>query len=167
MPLPCGTAPPPAERSPCQLSPAILRRSSAVPVALTGSPVATCPAASGWSEHPLTLTPESLPLDPMTRTTPTVTITGLSGPRTVPAAWRGDRLAVNRPVLKDGLSTAPRTWVVTHLAIGYSMGTVSASQRAVIALAKAWDCPAAGLEALGRSRPPGDRPPGSDPARGP
>lgn len=84
----------------------------------------------------------------MPRTTPTVRITGLSGPRTVPAAWRGDRLAVNRPVLKEGLSTAPRAWVVTHVDIGYSMGTVKAPQRAVIALAKAWDHPAAGLEAL-------------------
>jgi hypothetical protein len=84
----------------------------------------------------------------MPRTTPTITITGLSGPRTVPAAWRGDRLAVNRPVLKEGLGTAPRTWVVTHLEIGYSLGTVNAPQRAVIALAKAWDHPAAGLEAL-------------------
>jgi len=84
----------------------------------------------------------------MPRTMPTITVTGLSGPRTVPAAWRGDRLAVNRPVLKEGLSTTPREWVVTHLAIGYSMGTVRAPQRAVIALAKAWDHPAAGLEAL-------------------
>jgi hypothetical protein len=84
----------------------------------------------------------------MPRTTPTVTITGRSGPRTVPAVWRGDRLAVNRPVLTDGLSTAPRTWVVTHLGIGYSLGTVNAPQRAVIALARTWDHPDAGLEAL-------------------
>lgn len=84
----------------------------------------------------------------MPRTTPTITITGLSGPRTVPAAWRGDRLAVNRPVFKEGLGTAPRAWVVTHLGIGYSLGTVNAPQRAVIALARAWDHPAAGLEAL-------------------
>jgi len=84
----------------------------------------------------------------MPRTMPTITVTGLSGPRTVPAAWRGDRLAVNRPVLKEGLSTAPREWVVTHLGIGYSMGTINAPQRAVIALARAWDHPDAGLEAL-------------------
>jgi hypothetical protein len=84
----------------------------------------------------------------MPRTTTTVTITGRSGPRTVPAAWVGQRLAVNRPVLTGGLSTAPRTWVVTHLGNGYSMGTINAPQRAVIALAKAWDHPDAGLEAL-------------------
>lgn len=78
----------------------------------------------------------------------TITITGKSGPQSIPAAWRGDRLAVNRPVLTSGLSTAPRTWTVTHLGTGLSAATVNAPQRVVVALAKAWDCPAAGWEAL-------------------
>lgn len=78
------------------------------------------------------------------------------GPRTIPAAWCGEHLAVHRPIdssAPSGVSTAPRSWRVSHIGTGYSAGPVlTLAQRDAIALARAWDAAFAGVTAAGDAK---------------
>jgi hypothetical protein len=76
--------------------------------------------------------------------TRTITVqTAHTGPREVPTKWTGQWLAVHRPVRREGLSSEPALWTLTLCPLGLAGGELAAPLRAVVALAKAWDCPAA------------------------
>ena len=71
---------------------------------------------------------------------PVITVQTAKGdPREIPAKWRGEWLAVHRPIRENGLSTCPALWTVTLLPLGLSGGEISAPLAAVLAFAKAWD----------------------------
>jgi len=77
-------------------------------------------------------------------TTRIITVeTADTGIRAIQAYWVGSWLAVHRPVRRDGLSTESKLWTVTLLPLGLSGGEIAAPLRSVLALAKAWDTPAA------------------------
>lgn len=64
-------------------------------------------------------------------------------PRAVPTVWRGQFLAVHRPLSNknpDGLSREPRHWTISHHGIGLGAAVgIDVSQRDAIALARLWD----------------------------
>lgn len=75
---------------------------------------------------------------------PVITVQTASGERReIPAKWRGDWLAVHRPVRKNGLSTTPALWTLTLLPLAMSGGELAAPLSAVMAFARLWDTPAA------------------------
>lgn len=61
--------------------------------------------------------------------------------RNVPPVWRGENLAVHRPVIKGGgLSDAPRHWAITHTASGLAAClSFDGSKQSAVALARLWD----------------------------
>jgi len=78
-----------------------------------------------------------------------ITVQTPNGAREVPAVWVGRWLAVHRPLTGDGLSTAPRTWTVSHLSSGMvAAKCLSTSKLDAVAFAKAWDFPAAEWDSL-------------------
>ena len=78
-----------------------------------------------------------------------ITVQAKNGAREVPAVWTGRWLAVHRPLTADGLSSAPRTWTVSHLPSGYvAAKCLSTSKADAVAFAKAWDIPAAEWDSL-------------------
>jgi hypothetical protein len=61
-------------------------------------------------------------------------------PRTVPAIWQGDHLSVHRPIVKGGLSKAPRHWAITHNASGLAAClSFDGTKQSAVALARLWD----------------------------
>lgn len=78
-----------------------------------------------------------------------ITVQTPNGAREVPAVWVGRWLAVHRPLTGDGLSTAPRTWTVSHLASGMlAAKCISTAKPHAVAFAKAWDLPAANWDTI-------------------
>lgn len=63
-----------------------------------------------------------------------------NGPREVATVWRGQVLAVHRPVVSDGKQPAPKRWAITHTPSGLAMaGTIATTKAEAVALAKLWD----------------------------
>ena len=78
-----------------------------------------------------------------------ITVQTPSGAREVPAVWVGRWLAVHRPLTGDGLSTAPRSWTVSHLASGMlAAKCISTAKADAVAFAKAWDLPDANWDSI-------------------
>lgn len=74
-------------------------------------------------------------------------------PRTVPAVWLGQFLAVHRPLSSKspgGLSREPRHWSISHHGIGLGAAVgIDVTQRDAIALARLWDAAFAEITAEG------------------
>jgi hypothetical protein len=92
-----------------------------------------------------------------TKTTKQIQVqTAKSGSLTVPVIWRGEHLAVHRPLDSknpDGLSKLPRWWSISHVATGYLAGpSLDAPQRDVVALAKLWDAAFGSVTAAGDAK---------------
>ena len=60
--------------------------------------------------------------------------------RTVPTVWQGAHLSVHRPLVKGGLSAAPRHWAITHSASGLAAcASFDGTKQAAVRLARLWD----------------------------
>lgn len=60
--------------------------------------------------------------------------------RTVPTVWQGAYLSVHRPLVKGGLSAAPRHWAITHSASGLAAcASFDGTKQAAVRLARLWD----------------------------
>jgi len=70
-----------------------------------------------------------------------VTINTHEGTYKVPTKWMGEALAVHRPVVDFGgkLSKEKRTWTITHIESGRTVGRYNGPMHDAIKLAKAWD----------------------------
>jgi hypothetical protein len=69
-----------------------------------------------------------------------ITITTSYGNMKASAKWKGEALAVHRPVSGfNKFSTTPCYWSITHLESGLTAGFFEGSVHKAIQLAKAWD----------------------------
>ena len=57
----------------------------------------------------------------------------------VPTKWKGEALAVHRPVVYGELSKEKRYWTITHIETGNSVATLNAPIDFVRKLSAAWD----------------------------
>lgn len=69
-----------------------------------------------------------------------ITITTSHGALKTFTKWKGEALAVHRPVSGfNKFSSKPRYWAITHLESGLTAGLFEGSMHKAIQLAKAWD----------------------------
>lgn len=89
----------------------------------------------------------------------TITVSCASGPFDVVTVWRGQHLAVHRPIIRDAetgartTSSAPARWAISHVSTGLSACPMfhGAKLRAV-ALARLWDNAFAEITASGTAK---------------
>ena len=93
----------------------------------------------------------------------TLTVQTPKGPRDIPTVWRGEHLAVHRPVRAEsptGLSAESCLWRISHIGTGYGAAReLRLPMRQAIALARLWDSSFAAITATGTAKgwPWGDR----------
>lgn len=69
-----------------------------------------------------------------------ITLTTQHGAMKAPVKWKGEALAIHRPVVSfNNFSTTPRYWAITHIESGLTAGYFEGSVYKAIELAKAWD----------------------------
>ena len=69
-----------------------------------------------------------------------ITVQTSEGTLKVPAKYKGEALAVHRPVVGfNKLSKEPKRWTITHLGSGLAAGWFDGPMRDAIQLAKCWD----------------------------